>query len=857
MYTVESKSMLARLMASENLTVEHRSQAKTAKFDLKNRRLICPLWKDMSGDLYDLLMGHEISHALNTPLEGWHDSIVYAGGEVKASKQSQKSFRHFLNVIEDARIEKLVKRLYPGLRGPMARGYKDLMARDFFGLHGRSNFNELYLIDKLNLSAKVGSLLHIRFNTKEQPFYDAMQALETWEEVVDLTKKLYAYSKAEQKTGEELFACTGEEGKKKKAEEERKKQEEERKKQEEERKRQEKEEGDQEQAQNDEEGETEGEEDEDRDSEGEGFADEDEFEPESETDKNDDSDEDSEESDDDDDSDEDSEESDDSKEETGGESEESDEAGEESDEEGAASSGGQEEGTGDSEKNEFIPEASTDENFRNHEQDLVEQKEVRSLYLTIPTPNLKDCVTPAAIVNRGLTEYYSGQRAKGQALLTAFRKKNDDYIGLLAKEFEMKKAAKSYKHLRQAESGDIDITKLASYRTEDNISKKLMIVHKGKSHGLVLLLDRSSSMEPSIIGATEQILILALFCRKVNIPFVAYSFMDNDHAANKYDFDDRVTTLKPFSQNDEEFATSEIAFREMVNSSMQPFEFNQSLMNQLQLADGLGNRRRVVSGRDRFRRGGYYTFNTANYPDHEKMGSTPLNEALVILRDMIRQFKMKHHLDIVNAVIVHDGESNMNYAFHEDGRIASAMRYERSAFIKAEQNFDTQEDRVTIQDKKEQLSFVCPHTRGGLQTALQVWIQTTTGCGLFGFYVLSDKTEDVQDGLGKMYVNELGIPLGHLSTTDAATSDRRQMHSALAEKLEDEKFLESYIKGYTRFYFIPGSTKLETESGELVNTGKSNTWTGRTLLTAFVKANKKRAVSHVLVGRFIDQIAVH
>ena len=837
MYTVESKSMLARLMASENITVEHRSEAKTAKFDLKNRRLICPLWKDMSGDLYDLLMGHEISHALNTPLDGWHDSIVYAGGEVKASPQSRKSFRHFLNVIEDARIEKLVKRLYPGLRGPMARGYKDLMARDFFGLHGRSKFNDLYLIDKLNLSAKVGTLLNIKFTAKEQPFYEAMLALETWDDVVALTKKLYAYSKAEQKAGEEE--------KKKQVKEEKKKQQEERKKEKEAEKEAEQEEGGDEEGEDSED--AEGDEEEERDSEGEGTGDG--FEPDSETDQSDDS-EDSEDT-------EEGEDSEDSEDAEGDEGED----GEQSDEE--SQEGGQDANEeGDTEPSEFVPEANTDEEFRKHEEELIENTQIRSLYLTIPTPNLKDCVTPAAIVNEGLTGYYQSQRAKGQAMLAAFHKKNDDYIGLLAKEFEMKKAAKSYKNQRQSDSGDIDISKLASYRTEDNIFKKLMIVYKGKSHGLVLLLDRSSSMEPSIIGATEQILILSLFCRKVSIPFVAYSFFDNDHAANEYDFGiARVGSLKPFSQHDQEFATSELAFREMINSSMQPFEFNQSLMNQLQLADGLGNRRKEVRSRlyGRRRRGWStsYQFNESNFPDHERMGSTPLNEALIVLRDVIRLFKAKHHLDIVNAVLVHDGESNGNYAFHEPGRVASSNRYTRNQTITESQKFSVESDRVTILDKKERLSFLCPQERGGLRTALQVWLQATTGCGLFGFYIVNHKTDEIQDALGKMYVNELGIPLGMLTYSDDATSDRRMMHLALAQKLEDEHFLESYAKGYTRFYFIPGSAKLQAESGELVNTGKSNTWTGRTLLTAFVKANKKRAVSRVLVGRFIEQIAVH
>ena len=63
------KSGLAKLMATENLVVQH-AKVFTASFDPKNRVLTCPIWEKMSGDLYDLLMGHEVGHAIDTPADG-------------------------------------------------------------------------------------------------------------------------------------------------------------------------------------------------------------------------------------------------------------------------------------------------------------------------------------------------------------------------------------------------------------------------------------------------------------------------------------------------------------------------------------------------------------------------------------------------------------------------------------------------------------------------------------------------------------------------------------------------------------------------------------------------------------------
>ena len=113
------KSILAKLLASENIRIEHQKVA-TAAFNLRDRALILPIWKEMSADLYDLLIGHEIGHALYTPAEGWHDAIEDGGNGIKS----------LLNILEDARIERKVKDKYPGIRKNFWRpcGMSRLMA---------------------------------------------------------------------------------------------------------------------------------------------------------------------------------------------------------------------------------------------------------------------------------------------------------------------------------------------------------------------------------------------------------------------------------------------------------------------------------------------------------------------------------------------------------------------------------------------------------------------------------------------------------------------------------------------------------------------------------------------------------
>ena len=93
------------MLATENLTVEHR-KVSTAYFDVDERVLCLPIWERASSTVYDLLVGHEVGHALYTPSEDYSDAP-----------------KAFMNVLEDARIERMMKQTYPGLRQTFFEGY--------------------------------------------------------------------------------------------------------------------------------------------------------------------------------------------------------------------------------------------------------------------------------------------------------------------------------------------------------------------------------------------------------------------------------------------------------------------------------------------------------------------------------------------------------------------------------------------------------------------------------------------------------------------------------------------------------------------------------------------------------------
>jgi len=175
--------LIAKLLANENLTVVQ-EPVSTASFDIKNRTLRLPQWKDMTDDLLDMLVGHEVGHALYTNPDEY----------IKPELKEIPHFHGYLNVIEDVRIEKLMKRKYPGLRKSFNIGYKQLNDRDFFGVQ-EADFNNMLLIDKINLYYKAGYNCGVVFTDEEKEFVKRAEYTETVDDVIQLAKEVYAYSK--------------------------------------------------------------------------------------------------------------------------------------------------------------------------------------------------------------------------------------------------------------------------------------------------------------------------------------------------------------------------------------------------------------------------------------------------------------------------------------------------------------------------------------------------------------------------------------------------------------------------------------------------------------------------------------
>lgn len=179
-----TKSTLAKLLATENISVVYQN-VQTASFNIESRTITLPVWNDTTPEILDLLVGHEVGHAIDTPRD-------YG----TAQDGMPSGFRSFLNVIEDARIERRMKDRYPGLRRSFTKGYTQFLERDFFEIKDK-DVNQMLLIDRINMAFKLGPMFPIEFSPEEKVFVNRIERCDTFEEVVAIAKDMYGYCQQE------------------------------------------------------------------------------------------------------------------------------------------------------------------------------------------------------------------------------------------------------------------------------------------------------------------------------------------------------------------------------------------------------------------------------------------------------------------------------------------------------------------------------------------------------------------------------------------------------------------------------------------------------------------------------------
>lgn len=711
----QSKSILARLLAKENLTVQHKN-IPTAYFDTKNRLLALPTWKDMSTDLYDLLTGHEVGHALYTPSEGWHDSVM--------DKDYGNHFKGFLNVLEDARIEKMVKRQYPGLKKNFYQAYKELFDKDFFGVND-TDLNDLLFIDRVNLHFKLGSFLAVEFSPEEAVLVNEIGKMETWEQVVELAKRLYKMAEDELKD------------------------------------KQMKAEGDL----------LEFEETEDQDGQGQG---DDQNELELDLTEN------------------------------------------------------ESQTLAEKIQQMHSPESLTDKAFRDRETELLDEKSLPFNYYTLGTYDANPYVWNYKTI-LDLHKFTPEQEARRGELYAKFRLKNLKFINYLVKEFELRRNAQQLSRAQVSKSGEIDVDQLFKYKFSEDLFLKVTSIPKGKNHGLVMFYDMSGSMSSHIAGVIEQILILVEFCRKVNIPFEVYGFTND----NRVFWDDQNKTKiyqEQYLLRRGEHVMNQLAITDPDFRLQQYFSNNMSASDYKRMVGNLCLIMKTwTNSRGRGGPGFEYDYNWTNtMPACEHLHSTPLNATVLLSRNIFERFKARTGSEIVNMVILTDGESDQCVKV-ANGHYDDQNTEKRYTYVESGQYTNT---FITDNRTKNQVQVKGRHAAKSLNVALLEMMRTVTGCNIVGFYLTNNVRGTVQA--------ELRIQ----------GKDFQPLHEErIMEQFKRDRVAILTQAGYNEYYIVKNDLAIYDEfevadDADVKDIGR-----------AFRKMQKGKVLNRVLLNRFIKMIA--
>jgi len=614
------KDQLAKLMATEDLTIVHK-KVPTAYFDMKNRILCCPIFKDdLSNELYDLFMGHEVGHALYTPYEGVHSAIT-----------KNRTLKGYLNVVEDVRIEKAIRVKYAGLRKSFFSAYNELMEMDFFGIKDK-NLSELSLIDKINIVTKVGARVTIPFTKVEQEYLDMANACETWDEVVECATAIYEYSKENETRTEEDEALVP-------------------------------------QTMPMEEGDEEGSEDGDM---GEDDSDEDE------------SDQFSDDYDDSEDGDEDSlpeikDYTDGNAHDQEQEQDDIDDESESEEKKTTGKEGGEGKGS-DYDEEDGARESITEHNAHNNEDQFIsEDNQIRTL-INVKKSFEKSKNFANKVVgykqmiedwDKGLWNYTTSYRTQAEVDMMKNRavkssknliEKNKKLVAHMAKEFEMKQTALRSSKAISGKTGKLDMNKLAKYQIVDDVFKKVTMLPDGKNHGVTVMLDWSGSISRQVCDLLEQTLILVQFCKKVNIPHRIYIFTDSYARLDDYRRSDSSHLIELFSDkmSTKDYITNCTNVGSLYNN------YFEGQANYRHFEKFITKWNAWFDGVEELETGRWVSFETGANPSGYRLGGTPLDACLVSLRVLLPKFNAEYQIEKSILTIITDGYSHQSEIFDKD-----------------------------------------------------------------------------------------------------------------------------------------------------------------------------------------------
>jgi len=382
-----------------------------------------------------------------------------------------------------------------------------------------------------------------------------------------------------------------------------------------------------------------------------------------------------------------------------------------------------------------------------------------------------------------------------------------------------------------SDTGTIDVNRLWSYKISDDIFLQNATVRNGQSHGIVIFVDFSGSMTSVMPETLRQMLMLAAWCRRSNIPCDVYGFSDGVGSAWQGK-DSTGDSLSPWSWRDSD-------------TSRADFDRGMRLIHLIS-TKGLSERDwRITAGGllAAFDRNADYEIrnnNNQQWGTQEqynnamrlfRLNSTPTIAATAAALTLVDEFKRRNGLQIVHFVTLTDGEASdyLNVTGKPTGKKTSwgseevaspATNYKGHYFSGG----------YMLTDPVTGVSARAT-TRRCLQAILQLLQHRVSGLRSVGISITSKR--------------EFKSLLRHSSLTE-------EQQTKCLEQSKTDGFLTAYsVHGYTVWFGMPCPKLDEVDYFDSVPDDS----TKATLTKAFAKTLERQQGNRLLCTRLVDLMA--
>ena len=400
-----------------------------------------------------------------------------------------------------------------------------------------------------------------------------------------------------------------------------------------------------------------------------------------------------------------------------------------------------------------------------------------------------------------------------------FKNSNKKTVMYLVKEFEMKKAATAHKRSTTDKTGTIDPLKLKDYKFSDDIFKRLTITPDAKNHGMIMMLDWSGSMCDSLKQSTEQLMNLVWFCQKVNIPYEVY-FFTSEVGGSAWSAD-RVSKQgeEVFDYKYGDAIMDKCHLVCIANNRMKKTKLDESLMYIWSMALSYHGRYfNTINGKS-------WEGDNFNCPSEYYLGSTPLNQAIVALNEMIPVFKSRNKVEKMSVITLTDGGANWCFGSTMGDDNKSDIQHGSTPVIKVgKKSYTTPTDG----------RFYRSNEYTGLLLDI---IRQRHGVSTIGFFVTKKlRTWDMDNYIGdyKDY------------------QDKELKRAKIRSSMTKNRFAEVPQTGYSKYFLLNGKT-MKVENTNL--DGIKDDMKVGGIAKLFKKSMKGRIASRILLNQFIQEVA--